>query len=75
MRDPNSPLIRLRVWIVKRIDPYPDPGESWCLGCALNRGRTLVLALGSITSHVQQHRDDGSDVTIRTSERAQQETA
>jgi hypothetical protein len=74
MRDPNSPLTRLRIWIARRADPYPDPGEAWCVGCTRNKGRTLILALGDIPSHVQQHQDDGSDVTIRSSERATEQT-
>jgi hypothetical protein len=60
--------IKFRLWLVKKIDPWPDKGEGWCIGCSLSGGRTLVLSEGGARSHIEQHRNtEGLDaVAIRT---------
>jgi len=51
---PNSRWSRFRSLLAQRIDPTPDPGESWCVDCSLNGGRTLVLPADSIIQHVRK---------------------
>ena len=59
MADPNSTLTRLRRWLVARLDVRPDPGESWCLDCTLNGGRTKVLTANGGPDHAREHVADG----------------
>jgi hypothetical protein len=55
MADPNSAVTKLRLYLARRIQPRPDPGEGWCEGCSLNGGRTLVFSVDGMAAHVRQH--------------------
>lgn len=62
MTDPNSPLTRLRWWIVRRVQPSPDPGEAWCVGCCLKGGRTIVVSADGHKEHAYLHHNtEGHD--------------
>jgi hypothetical protein len=60
---PYSLLTRLRVRLARRIEPYPDAGEAWCMDCALNGGRTLIVPSSGHREHVELHRGKSSDRT------------
>jgi hypothetical protein len=64
MPNPNSPLTRLRFWLAQRIDPTPDKGEGWCVGCALNGGKTLVLNAAGHKEHAREHQEPGHATNI-----------
>lgn len=57
MANPNSLLTRLRRRLAKRIAPGPDPGESWCVGCSLHGGRTVVLTADGGPDHAREHQE------------------
>ena len=57
MADPDSPLTRLRRSLARAIEPGPDPGEAWCVGCALNGGRTLIVSADGFRDHAGEHRE------------------
>lgn len=57
MPNPNSPLTRVRLTLVRWLDPYPDKGEAWCMNCVMNDGRTLIMNASGHLHHVRQHRD------------------
>jgi hypothetical protein len=58
---PNSRLTRVRRKLARQIAPGPAAGEGWCVDCALNQGRTLVLSADGTTGHVQWHREQEPD--------------
>lgn len=55
MADPNSLITRFRIIIADLINPYPDVGEAWCVGCSINEDRTIVLSVEGIQKHVEDH--------------------
>jgi hypothetical protein len=55
MTRPDSLLTRLRRQLARIIEPGPDPGEAWCLDCALNEGRTLIVSADGFRDHAGQH--------------------
>jgi hypothetical protein len=63
MANPNSPLTKIRFILAQKLDPYPDRGEAWCMGCALNDGRTLILNAAGHVDHVEKHRDESTGRT------------
>lgn len=68
MASPYSLLTRIRARVATWLEPYPDKGEAWCVNCALNGGRTLVLPSTGHAHHVMQHRGQNgmrSPVAIR----------
>jgi hypothetical protein len=60
-RNPNSLLTRIRFRLAQWITPLPAAGEGWCIGCALNQGRTLVLSPDNVRAHAQKHEDTGGE--------------
>ena len=54
MADPDSRLTGFRRWLAAVIEPRPDPGEAWCIGCALNGGRTLVVSADEFRDHAAE---------------------
>jgi hypothetical protein len=56
---PNSRWSRFRYLLAQWIEPTPDPGESWCVDCSLNSGRTLVLPADSIIQHARRNHIKG----------------
>jgi hypothetical protein len=70
MANPHSPLTKIRARLATWLEPYPDRGEAWCVNCALNGGRTLIVPATGHARHVMQHRDEQgmrSAVSIRVS--------
>jgi len=67
VKNPDSRMAKLRILLAAALDPMPDPGEAWCMDCALNGGRTQVLTATGYMTHVQLHAD-GDVVNIRTFE-------
>lgn len=57
MANPNSLSTRIRFYLARWLDPYPDRGEAWCMECALNEGRTLILNADGHADHVERHRE------------------
>ena len=55
MARPDSLTTRLRILIARRLEPMPDPGEAWCVGCSMNDGRTLVVSVNGIWDHAKKH--------------------
>lgn len=45
--------------LARMIEPRPDPGEAWCLNCALNGGRTAILSADGARDHGRQHEGGG----------------
>jgi len=66
MANPHSRLTKFRFALAQWLDPYPDKGEAWCVDCALNDGRTLILNAIGHTAHVARHRDDSTGKTTST---------
>lgn len=64
MANPNSAWTRLRLQLAGWLDPCPDRGEAWCMTCALNGGRTLILNAAGHREHAEQHRNSDGDHTI-----------
>lgn len=56
MADPRRRLTRFRWWLARRIEPQPDPGEAWCIGCTLNNGRLLILSVDGTEAHLEEHK-------------------
>lgn len=67
MANPRSVLTRVRLWLVRWLEPEPDPGEAWCVGCSLNGGATIVVPADGHRVHSQFHADEDGDqvVTMR----------
>jgi hypothetical protein len=63
MAKPNSRTTRLRRFLVAILDPKPDPGEAWCLGCYLNGGQTRVLTADGTKAHAAEHTANPPDVS------------
>jgi len=61
MANPYSLLTKIRFALSRRLDPYPDRGEAWCMDCALNGGRTLILNASGHSDHVEAHREASGD--------------
>lgn len=61
MPDPNTPLTRIRLSLVRWLDPHPDQGEAWCMGCVMNHGRTLIMNASGHLQHVEKHREITED--------------
>ena len=57
MADPNSVTTRVRMIMVRWLDPSPDPGEAWCMECSLHGGRTLILNATGHEEHLGKHRE------------------
>jgi hypothetical protein len=57
MASPYSRLTKIRFALSRRLDPYPDKGEAWCMDCTLNDGRTLILNASAHSDHVEAHRE------------------
>jgi hypothetical protein len=55
MSDPNSRSTRFRRRLARVITPGPAPGEAWCVDCALNEGRTLVVSADGTWDHIRRH--------------------
>lgn len=55
MTDPNSLLTRLRRRLARVIAPGPAAGEAWCVDCALNHGRTLIILAELSQVHLRLH--------------------
>lgn len=66
MPKPNSLTTKLRQTLARRIEPWPDPNEAWCMNCKLNGGRTLVLPATGLSQHNAKHRGQGHEITIKT---------
>ena len=67
MANPNSVLTRARFVLAQWLDPYPDRGEAWCMGCELNGGRTVVLNANGHTAHAEQHREASAGTSAPSS--------
>jgi len=63
MTRPASALTRLRIRLARALEPRPDPGEAWCLNCAVNNGRTLVLSVDGKDAHLAQHGDERIEIS------------
>jgi len=57
MSNPYSRLTKIRFALSRKLDPYPDKGEAWCMDCVLNDGRTLILNAAAHSDHVEAHRE------------------
>lgn len=57
--NPNAPMTRFRRWLAGKITVHPRPGRAWCLDCAMNGGRTLVIDADDAKDHAQAHQDCG----------------
>lgn len=57
MANPNSLPTRIRIALVRWLDPYPDKGEAWCMNCAMNDGKTLIMNASGHLPHVRKHRE------------------
>ena len=55
MNKHNSLLTKIRLALVKILDPYPDPGEAWCMNCSFNKNKTIVLTIDSYQNHLEIH--------------------
>jgi hypothetical protein len=55
MAKPNSRTTKIRNWLAVWIQPFPDMGEAWCLGCKLNQDKTLVIPLQGMQIHMARH--------------------
>jgi hypothetical protein len=64
MARPDTLLTRCRRRLAALIEPGPDQGEMWCLGCALNDGRTRILPADSYQRHALEHVDPTHAATI-----------
>lgn len=58
MSRPASLTTRLRQYLAARLAVHPPAGEAWCWGCALNRGRTVVLSANGLRQHQRRHLDE-----------------
>jgi hypothetical protein len=69
LTDPDSALSRLRDWLAQKLMTAPDPGEAWCMRCALNDGRTLVVTADGWRDHVRLHQDEPGtqEVSVKAS--------
>lgn len=63
MANPNSILTKIRFHLAQWLDPHPDAGEAWCVGCQINGGRTVVLNANGHREHVHAHRDESGTKT------------
>lgn len=70
MANPNSLLTKIRFHLARWLDPFPDRGEAWCMDCAVNNGRTLILNANGHADHVRQHTGSGDKTTSHISIRA-----
>ena len=57
MANPNTLLVKVRLRLVRWLDPFPDQGEAWCMGCVMNNGRTVIMNADGHLHHVEQHRE------------------
>jgi hypothetical protein len=63
--DPGSLLTWMRWRLSRWLEPEPDPGEAWCMECALNGGRTLLLPADGHEIHAERHGElPGTGVVI-----------
>ena len=58
MANPDSELTRFRRRLARLIEPRPAPGEAWCVACALNDGRTLIISADGYQAHAEMHREN-----------------
>jgi len=72
---PDSRLTRLRRRLARAVEPGPDKGEAWCIGCSLSQGHTIVVSADGSQDHVQLHRgqDPAGHIMIKTAWAARQE--
>lgn len=64
----NSVTTRLRLKLVKKLDPRPPRGEMWCMGCALVGGENLAVDYSQMQAHLENHRrlgDKGHYMSVR----------
>lgn len=68
MAAPDSWLTRLRRRAAAAIEPFPAPGEAWCIRCTMNAGRTLIVSADGTRDHVLRHRaeDPAGKILIKT---------
>ena len=57
MSKPNSRLTRFRRHLAHVIEPGPAAGEAWCVDCAMNDGRTLIVSADGFRDHAGEHRE------------------
>lgn len=55
----NSAPTRLRLWLVRKLDPRPPRGEVWCMHCMLTGGGNLALDYSQMQPHIDSHRRAG----------------
>jgi hypothetical protein len=55
MRSPNSPIVRLRMWLSDKLKVYPPNGEAWCVDCCRNEYKTIVVNADGMRIHLRQH--------------------
>ena len=71
MSRPNSLATRVRQRLVAWLEPMPDVNEAWCVNCALNGGRTVIVPSRAARAHVEQHQQGGLGThTVRLKTRA-----
>lgn len=65
MASPTSWLTRVRMVLARWVEPKPDPGEAWCIGCSLNSGRTAVVSAAGHQEHAQVHAAGDGEEMLR----------
>lgn len=61
MTDPNTPLIRFRRYLVRKLEPHRDPGEGWCMNCSSAGGKATVISADGVADHARKHADSGEN--------------
>lgn len=64
MTKPNSRITRFRIWLSRKLDPYPDAGEAWCIKCSLNDRKNVVLSAEGVDQHDAMHQQTPGNHTI-----------
>lgn len=66
MRKPDSLIARIRRKIAGIIEPCPDIGEAWCIGCKLRDGKTAIFPVDAVGVHLAVHNqaDDKEEISI-----------
>lgn len=55
MAKPNSLTTHIRRALASMLEPRPDIGEAWCIGCRLNQDKTAVIPVDGIVNHTEFH--------------------
>jgi hypothetical protein len=64
-RGNQPPWIRWYLrWLADALDPWPEPGQMMCVGCALSRA-DVTLPADQIRSHSEQHAQFDPHAQIR----------